>query len=447
MRNNYHTKIEEQLLVLYELSFAAMSSTNIRENCLLFFKTLMSRKNLNSAIYLRWDKVLNNDSIQYCQHIPKRVMKNNFKFSHNFLQKLFEDETDKIVDQEGLKTLKEILHTPQKYHLCYRISAQSILILGRELHPFTEKEKNQLSRVMHKFGHYMEGLFYREEIKLESQKRKESEQNLLAKNEELQRYISSNIQLENFAHIASHDLKAPLRTIKSYSELLELKIKNRLQEDEQELLKMIKNSSANMTALINDLLSYSKIDTEPMLFRKVKTIDLIDSILNEIKFDIATKKASIKIENLPENIIVDRVKVRQVFQNLISNAIKYSKEKTVPRIKINCTELINFWQFTVEDNGVGIEKHFHERVFHMFQRIISSNKHQGSGIGLAICKKVIQYHGGTIRLESELNHGSKFIFTIPKRLVSTITNYNKQYSSTQSIHSFENLKNKLTKDK
>ena len=245
------------------------------------------------------------------------------------------------------------------------------------------------------------------------------EQQLLSleqKNNELEKYIESNSQLENFAYIASHDLKAPIRTIVSFSQLLQRSLRNNMSESTQEYLNFIISASINMKQLIEDLLEYSRIDNVKINPEIVETNDLLFMIQHELSSIIEEKNPIIELKNIPDRIKADYTKIKQVFQNLITNAIKFHKKGEPPKIEISCEEEHDFWKFSIKDSGIGINPEYFERIFVLFQKLHTNKEYNGTGLGLAICKKVIEQHKGQIWLESEVNIGTTFHFTISKFL-------------------------------
>jgi len=244
---------------------------------------------------------------------------------------------------------------------------------------------------------------------------KEQMDNLNGKNLQLERYIKSNEQLENFAYVASHDLKAPLRTINSYTNLLERKLKNKLTEDELEFMNFIRSATKNLQTLVEDLLIYSKANSSKLNVDEVDLGSLIEEVYLELNSLVREKEAEIQIcENLPNVIKGDKVKLRQLFQNLIQNAIKFSREDVKPIIKIHCEETNDFYEFEIEDNCIGIREEFIGKVFDLFRRLNKASDYEGSGIGLALCKKIVEQHGGSINLKSQEGEGSTFSFSIKK---------------------------------
>lgn len=242
----------------------------------------------------------------------------------------------------------------------------------------------------------------------------ESEAKLRQKNEELEKYIKSNMQLENFAYLASHDLKEPIRSIVSFSQLLEHKTSEKLDETEKEYISFIASSAKNMSSLIDDLLRYSLVNSENQHITTFNPRQLLDVIVAELSSIISSAQAVVKYENLPTEIEADRNQLKQVFQNLISNAIKFSPSVESPVVIITSKATNKGWTFSVADNGIGIKPEFHERIFLLFKRLHSKTDYEGTGIGLAICKKVVAQHNGKIWVESEMGKGSTFHFTIQK---------------------------------
>ncbi|HEX2869214.1 MAG TPA: ATP-binding protein [Ignavibacteriales bacterium] len=224
----------------------------------------------------------------------------------------------------------------------------------------------------------------------------------------------SNSELEQFAYVASHDLQEPLRMMHSYAELLEKRYKGKLDESADDFLNFITDGAKRMQHLINDLLQYSRVSTRGKPFEPVDCMEVLSSVMDNLQISIEESGAIITYNDLPV-IHADETQMVQLFQNLLSNSIKFRAGKT-PEIHISAEEKDNEWIFLVKDNGIGIAPEFHERVFIIFQRLHSSDKYPGTGIGLAVCKKIVERHQGKIRVESELNKGTTFYFSIPKRI-------------------------------
>ena len=236
------------------------------------------------------------------------------------------------------------------------------------------------------------------------------------KNLELKKYIESNLQLENFAYIASHDLKAPIRSVISFAQLLKSNVYKDMDGKNQRFLDIIITASTNMQVLIDDLLSYSKINTQAIEFENVDPEKLLRYLLIEIGQNIAEKDGKVVIGDLPAEIVVDASRFRQIFQNLITNAMKFHKEGEHPLVQIECEDRKGDYLFRVKDHGIGIEPEYLEQIFLMFKKLHSENKFKGTGIGLSICKKIVEQHGGEIWAESTLGEGTTFFFTVSKEL-------------------------------
>jgi PAS domain S-box-containing protein len=224
----------------------------------------------------------------------------------------------------------------------------------------------------------------------------------------------SNEELERFAYVASHDLQGPLRTIASYLQLFESKYKGHIDKQADEFINFSVSGAKRMQTLIHDLLNYSKITSKPKPFRKTNTKDLVNAVLQSLRSTIETKHANVEVGELP-TIIAESSQLTQLFQNLIDNAMKFGNTES-PVVKINAIEQTAFWEFTVKDNGIGIRDEFKERIFEIFQRLHTDAEYPGTGIGLAICKKIVNLHNGSIWVESKVGEGTTFHFTISKLL-------------------------------
>jgi PAS domain S-box-containing protein len=221
-----------------------------------------------------------------------------------------------------------------------------------------------------------------------------------------------NKELEQFAYIASHDLQEPLRNITSLIELISGSAENKLDEEEREYLEFIDRSTVRMTKLIKGLLGYSKIGTAKER-ESVNLNSLIASVLEDLKLNINETNATFEIESLP-TIDAYSMELRQLFQNLFTNAIKFRKPDLNPHINVSCKELPDKYIIEVRDNGVGVPEEGREKMFTIFNRLHSRHEYEGSGIGLAHCKKIADLHKGDIWFESEVGEGSRFYFSIGK---------------------------------
>lgn len=238
---------------------------------------------------------------------------------------------------------------------------------------------------------------------------KNAQHDLLQTTEELQR---SNYELEQFAYVASHDLKEPLRMVSSYTQLLERRYKDKLDDKAQKFIAYAVDGAKRMQTLIDDLLQFSRVATQGKEFEKADANSILSNVQSDLEYLINESKAVITNDKLPE-IYADKVQIERVFQNLISNAIKFRKKDQYPLIHISATEDKNNWVFSVKDNGIGIHEDFNEKVFIIFQRLHSKDEYEGTGIGLAVSKKIIARHGGKLWFESQLGKGTTFYFTLP----------------------------------
>ncbi|MFK7935095.1 MAG: ATP-binding protein, partial [Saprospiraceae bacterium] len=236
------------------------------------------------------------------------------------------------------------------------------------------------------------------------------------KNKELEQYIAYNLQLENFAYIASHDLKTPLRTIISFSQLLRRSATKKLNQSEMEYLNFVIGGTKEMSSLIEDLLTYSRIGKSELNKDSIAIEPFLQNILHKNQVYIKEKSAEIHLDIQTKEINADQIKLTQLLQNLILNAVKFHQPEQTPKVIIQVKETFDEWCFSVKDNGIGIEKSYFDKIFLVFKRLHRKSIFDGTGIGLAVCKKVVEMHGGKIWVESEIGKGSNFQFTIPKEV-------------------------------
>lgn len=242
-----------------------------------------------------------------------------------------------------------------------------------------------------------------------------AENNLNKKNKELQQYIDSNLQLENFAHIASHDLRQPMRNIVSFSQLLNTSARAKLNQAELDYLDYINKSVRRIEGLTNGLLAYSKIRNEATVFDVINMDNIVNQAWQDLGLLVKEENASLVKDHFPVNIKADANRIYQLLLNLFSNAIRYCKTSEPPNIHFFGYEEEEVFHFCVCDNGIGIDAQFHEQIFILFETLeIKTEKANSTGVGLAICKKIIEDHGGEIWLESNDRQGSRFHFTINK---------------------------------
>ena len=231
-----------------------------------------------------------------------------------------------------------------------------------------------------------------------------------------QQLKNSNLELEQYAHATSHDLKQPIRTINGFANLLKrnLKKKEVLDERSMEFIELIIKGTNSMLRLVNDLLAYAKLTaSHEVQFEKLPLDQVLDNVLSDLQNQIETNQVTIDRSELPSLNVVP-VKINQIFQNIISNAIKFKKKEQPLTIKISGKDKGSHWELIIEDNGIGIEKEHQEKIFAPFQKLHSDQDYEGSGIGLATCKRIVELHKGDIWVESELDKGTKFVFTLPE---------------------------------
>ena len=238
--------------------------------------------------------------------------------------------------------------------------------------------------------------------------RKGVEKALKKKTEELAR---SNEDLEQFAYVASHDLQEPLRTVTSYVQLLSKRYEGKLDSDADEFIRFAADGAIRMWKLVNDLLAYSRVGTRGKEFSPTDSQEVLAQSVDDLKVAIEENGALVTHDPLPM-VMADRPQLGQLFQNLIGNAIKFRGSEP-PRIHISASRNGNGWTFSVRDNGIGIAAEYAERIFVIFQRLHSRQEYAGTGIGLAICKKIVERHGGRIWVESEVGKGATFHFILP----------------------------------
>lgn len=225
----------------------------------------------------------------------------------------------------------------------------------------------------------------------------------------------SNKELEQFAYIASHDLQEPLRMVGSYVQLLEQRYKGKLDNDADEFIGYAVSGATRMKQLINDLLNYSRLN-KAIPVKHVDIATVIDEALNNLKANIDESHATVTIGEMPV-IQADKTQMLQVFQNLLANAIKFRTDDRTPEIKIFAVKKEDEWQFAVKDNGIGVEQQYQDKAFIIFKQLHDRYKYGGTGIGLAIVKKIVERHGGKVWYESEPGKGATFYFTIKNKIL------------------------------
>ena len=256
----------------------------------------------------------------------------------------------------------------------------------------------------------VEGIFI---LSLDITERKRAEEQLGRTLAELAR---SNTELEQFAYVASHDLQEPLRLVTNFTQLLEKRYRGKLDQNADEYVRYIIDGAGRMKAMIDDLLSYSRVGTQGKAFEQADCVLLLQQALTNLKMVIEESKAKVTHGPLPV-LMLDDTQTGRLFQNLIGNAIKFHREEQ-PQVHVSARRAEKEWVFAVQDNGIGISREFFDRLFMIFQRLHTRDKYPGTGIGLAMCKKIVERHGGRIWVESEPGKGSTFYFTIPERNIT-----------------------------
>ncbi len=233
-------------------------------------------------------------------------------------------------------------------------------------------------------------------------------------NLELQSYIESNIRLEQFAEIASHDFKSPLRTVISFTGLAKKRLVDSNDKKVNAYLDLVEKSAIQLDNLTEDLLDYAQINAMTLGKSKFKVREMIQEVIDIHEHDIREKKADIVLSDIPEYLYADRRKIQRVFQNLISNATKFSKLDSKLTILINCRQLGRDFIFSFADNGIGIDERYLPSIFETLNKLNTNERFAGSGLGLAMSKEIIEKHGGKIWVESRLDEGSTFSFSLPR---------------------------------
>lgn len=255
------------------------------------------------------------------------------------------------------------------------------------------------------------------DLKLMEKKLEHAYMELKERVEELQRIQRelerSNRELENYTYVVSHDLKTPLRAIRSFISFLLEDYGDKLEGEGLEYLKRIDAAAARMNEFIEDLLLLSRVGRKFMEVERVNLNELLDEIVQDLKPIIESKRAKVIVGNLPV-LYIQRIWIKQLFMNLIDNGLKFNKSE-VPTVEVSCEETPSEYIFRVKDNGIGIKEEHLGRLFNLFERLHSGEEYEGTGAGLAICKKIVESWGGRIWAESIFGKGSTFCFTIPKK--------------------------------
>jgi PAS domain S-box-containing protein len=246
-------------------------------------------------------------------------------------------------------------------------------------------------------------------IALDITERHRSEQALAAYADEL---AQSNEELQRFAYVASHDLQEPLRSIVSFSQLLERRYRGKLDRDADEFIEFIVEGGNRMQRLIHDLLQVSRVETQAQPPVPTSAGGVLADVVSSLEVPIREADATVTVGPMP-TVMADPVQLEQVFANLLANALKYRRDGVPPVVAISARPLGGRWEFAVRDNGIGVAPEYHDRIFEMFRRLHTHDEYEGTGIGLAVVKKIVERHGGRVRVESTPGEGSTFFFTLP----------------------------------
>ncbi len=312
----------------------------------------------------------------------------------------------------GLKTAEGLEHPPMPGWLAVPVLRKGGELLGviqlsdKIEGEFTEDDQEQLVKLATLYAPIFELQYVNDDLQRQAASLRQATL-------ELQR---SNAELEQFAYVASHDLQEPLRMVTSYLQLLERRYKEKLDQDAGEFIGFAVDGASRMQTLIQDLLTYSRVGTRGVAFEPTDCDEVLGRVLTNLEVAIEESGAEISCEALP-NIAVDASQLSQLLQNLIGNAIKFRGDSP-PRIQVGAERRDEDWLFSVRDNGIGIDPRHGERIFQVFQRLHGIGKYQGTGIGLAVCKKIAERHQGQIWVESEEGAGATFYFTIPAHLAA-----------------------------
>jgi light-regulated signal transduction histidine kinase (bacteriophytochrome) len=246
----------------------------------------------------------------------------------------------------------------------------------------------------------------------------------------------SNEDLEQIEYVASHDLQEPLRMVSSYTQLLSRRYSGKLDSDADEFIGFAVDGAKRMQALISDLLTYSRAGRQDGNHELVDVQDVVAEVLQNLNSRIEDAASVVTFEDLT-TLVADRKQLVSVFQNLISNSIKYRSATRESRITVTAEQQSNSWKFAVNDNGIGLDTAFTDRIFTIFQRLHGREEYQGTGIGLAVVKKLIERAGGNIWVESELDEGSTFTFTVNDRVADVDSNYTSVLKTPQLVPSLD----------
>ncbi len=343
-------------------------------------KTLRVRRGLG---YLKTrprtmnDRIYNQFSVRTIKNIPSKGLANGIRNIHSIGKKPWELE---LAESMHIRAKQVRDKASRIYDTLNSVNAAMTEIKKREqeLQSFTEDLQN-------------------------------TNEGLQATNEEVERIGK---QMREFASVASHELQEPLRMVGSYLQLIEKRYLSKLDIKGKEFMEFAVDGAKRMQTLIDDLLNYSRLTTCPKVFGPANCENVLKQVLSDMQITVKKSGAVITHDSLPVIMGYD-LQIGQLFQNLISNGIKFHREKQLPIIHISVEQKEQEWVLSVQDNGIGIAPEYHQRIFKIFQRLHGKHEYSGTGIGLAICQNIVQNHNGRIWLESIVGEGTTFRFTIP----------------------------------
>lgn len=246
-------------------------------------------------------------------------------------------------------------------------------------------------------------------VRYEITERKMAEEKLLHYAKKLE---VSNRELQDFASVAAHDLQEPLRKIQSFSDRLKVNAASELSAESVDYFDRIQNAAHRMQVLINDLLTYSRITTKAQPFKKIDLNKIVAQVVSDLEVRIEKSNGAVECDTLPV-IEGDATQMYQLFQNLIGNALKFNRPDVPPRVKVCSRAVDSGYEIQVEDNGIGFDEKYLDRIFTIFQRLHGRHEYEGTGIGLAVCRKIVDRHGGLLTARSVPGNGANFIITLP----------------------------------
>lgn len=416
MENSKVSDIVITLSSLYELLLNIGQSFDIQENAETFLKTLMFQKNLSLAAYYTLDI---DTQIKKVHSIPKTEI-DLIEFDAQLLE-LKDLNRFKVLKKSdlGFDSISKLSNLQLSEFAIYFVGSKGLLVMGKKNDSFNHLDLVKSELVLDKFGLFMESLEshhqIKDEIKIKEEQAKiikENNEKLLKQNEELKKYIRSNNELEKFAYQVSHDLNSPLNTIIGFSNLFVQSTGESLSEEQEMFLKYILDAGTQMKNLIIGILDYSKINGDALNLNKVDVNQMLEKTNNLLSQNLKDVDGKMIVKDLPEYIIADETKIKQLFLNLISNALKFRKADVSPEVIINGELKGDEFLFSIADNGIGIPEESKDKIFDVFNKASNNRKFEGHGIGLSICKQIINQHQGEIWIESEPNKGTTFYFTL-----------------------------------